>query len=60
MGTIYLGTAGGIGILMIAEHRMVKPEDLSRVNIAFFHINSLISISLFAGVLLDEAARKFM
>ncbi|MFH0725972.1 MAG: UbiA-like polyprenyltransferase [Pseudomonadota bacterium] len=60
MGNIYLGTAGAIGILMIAEHRLVKPDDLSRVNIAFFHINSVISLSLFAGVLLDEVARKFM
>jgi 4-hydroxybenzoate polyprenyltransferase len=60
MGKIYLGTAGVIGLLMIAEHRMVKPDDLSRVNIAFFHINSLISIALFAGVLLDELARRYL
>lgn len=60
MGNIYLGTAGVIGLLMIAEHRMVKPDDLSRVNIAFFHINSLISISLFVGVLLDEVAKKIV
>lgn len=60
MGNIYLGTAGIIGLLMVAEHRMVKPDDLSRVNIAFFHINSLISIALFAGVLLDELARRYL
>lgn len=60
MGTIYLGTAIVIGLLMIAEHRMVKPDDLSRVNIAFFHINSLISLSLFLGVLLDEVTRRWV
>ena len=60
MGNIYLGTAGAIGLLMIAEHRMVKPDDLSRVNMAFVHVNSLISISLFVGVLLDEVVKKIV
>jgi 4-hydroxybenzoate polyprenyltransferase len=60
MGNIYLGTTVAIGILMIAEHRMVKPDDLSRINVAFFHINSLISISLFVGVLLDEVTRRLI
>lgn len=59
MGKIYLGTTCLIGLLMIAEHRMVKPDDLSRINIAFFHINSVISIALFIGVLLDEVVGKW-
>jgi 4-hydroxybenzoate polyprenyltransferase len=60
MGNIYIGTAGAIGLLMVAEHRMVNPGNLSRINIAFFHINSLISLSLFVGVLLDEVVRRWM
>lgn len=39
----WLGT-GLILILMIAEHMIVKKDDLSKVPIAFFHINSVISI----------------
>lgn len=54
MNGIYLFTVGVIGLLMIAEHRLVKPEDLSRVHVAFFHLNSIISVTLFIGVLLDE------
>lgn len=37
--------------LLIYEHSLVRPHDLSRVNIAFFNINSYISVTLFAGVL---------
>ncbi|MEJ5310490.1 MAG: UbiA-like polyprenyltransferase [Anaerolineae bacterium] len=37
--------------LLIYEHSLVRPNDLSRVNVAFFNINSYISVTLFAGVL---------
>ncbi len=37
--------------LLIYEHSLVRPKDLSRVNVAFFNINSYISVTLFAGVL---------
>lgn len=54
MGNVYLGAVGIIGALMMAEHQLVKPHDLARVNIAFFHMNAAISVTLFIGVLLDE------
>ncbi|MGE0085727.1 MAG: UbiA-like polyprenyltransferase [Desulfococcaceae bacterium] len=57
MGQIYLMTTGIIGLLLIFEHWLVKPDDLSHVNIAFFHVNSVISVTLFIGVLADEIAR---
>jgi 4-hydroxybenzoate polyprenyltransferase len=37
--------------LLVWEHRLVKPDDLSRIDTAFFNINSYIAIVLFAGVL---------
>ncbi len=37
--------------LLVYEHRLVSPDDLSRVNVAFFNINSYISVILFLGVL---------
>ena len=37
--------------LLVWEHRLVQPDDLSNINLAFFNINSYISIALFAGVL---------
>ena len=41
----------GVMGLLIWEHRLVKPDDLSNIDLAFFNINSYISIALFAGVL---------
>lgn len=58
MGAIYLVAVGIIGLLMLIEHKLVKPDDLSKINIAFFHMNSLISITLFVGVLADELVRR--
>lgn len=50
LGIFYYVSAIIIGVLLIVEHRLVNPDDLSKVNIAFFHINSVISVVLLAGV----------
>lgn len=60
MNLTYLVTVIIIGILLFVEHLLVKPGDLSNVNIAFFHINSAISIILFVGILTDELIRRMM
>ena len=46
----WLGLAVVAGLL-IYEHNLVRPDDLSRINVAFFNINSYISVTLFLGVL---------
>ena len=53
-----LGWLYGIGLtllagLLIVEHRLVRPDDLTRVNIAFFQVNAVVSIGLFVVVSLD-------
>lgn len=40
-----------IAVLYIIEHRIVNPDDISNINIAFFHINSIISVVVFFAVL---------
>ncbi len=60
MNLMYFFAVVIIGILLIVEHRLVKPNDLSNINLAFFHVNSLISITLFLGVLADELVRRWM
>jgi 4-hydroxybenzoate polyprenyltransferase len=40
-----------IGALLIWEHLLVKPDDLSNINMAFFNINGYISITLFLSIL---------
>ncbi len=39
-----------ISFLLIYEHQLVSPDDLSKINIAFFNINSYISAVLLIGV----------
>ena len=40
--------------LIVYEQSLVKPDDLSRVDMAFFTLNGWVSVSLFAFVLLDS------
>lgn len=43
----------GLTVALLAyEHALVRPEDLSRLNLAFFNVNGVISLTLFAGTLL--------
>lgn len=44
-----------IGALLVFEHRLVTPQNLSRLNMAFFTVNGWISTLLFVAVLLDKA-----
>ncbi len=51
-----LGWPYWLGMILVAalltyEHRIVRPDDLSRVDVAFFNINGYISITLLASVL---------
>lgn len=53
-----LGWIYGLGLTLVAglliyEHRLVRPDDLTRVNQAFFQVNAVISIGLFAVGSLD-------
>jgi 4-hydroxybenzoate polyprenyltransferase len=39
--------------LLIKEHLMVSPEDLSNLNVAFFNMNGYISIVVFLGIMVS-------
>ena len=41
----------GVAVLLAWEHRLVRPNDLTRINVAFFNINSYISLTLFISIL---------
>ncbi|HET9294603.1 MAG TPA: UbiA-like polyprenyltransferase [Gemmatimonadales bacterium] len=51
----YAGVAVAAGIL-IYEHRLVRHDDLSRLNAAFFTMNAVMSVTVFAFALLDRLA----
>lgn len=51
MHPVFLVFMGIIGLLLVVEHKLVKPDDLTQINVAFFHMNSMISVLLFIGIL---------
>lgn len=53
LGRIYLGGIACVAGLLAYEHWLVRPDDLTRVNRAFFHVNSVISLGLLAAVVLE-------
>jgi 4-hydroxybenzoate polyprenyltransferase len=55
LGIIYLAGIAAVAILLVYEHWLVRPDDLSRVNQAFFQVNGIISLGLFAVVLVQLA-----
>lgn len=57
LGTVYLVGLAAVGVLLIYEHRLVRADDLTRVNRAFFHVNGVISVGLLVLVLVQLAVR---
>ncbi len=49
-GWVYYGGLGIVAALLLYEHRLVQPDDLSRLGIAFFNMNSYISVTLFLTI----------
>ena len=43
-----------MAVLLVWEHRLVRADDLSRVNQAFFTLNGQISLGFFSFVLLER------
>ncbi len=42
LGALYYLALAAVAVLVIYQHRLVKPDDLHRVNIAFFNVNAVI------------------
>jgi 4-hydroxybenzoate polyprenyltransferase len=57
-GLIYWLAVAAVAVLLIYEHLLVRPDDLSRVNAAFFNVNAIISLGLFAVGTLDLWLRR--
>ncbi len=52
LGPVYLFGVALVAALLIYEHSLVKPNDLSKVDLAFFNVNGYISITIFVAALL--------
>jgi 4-hydroxybenzoate polyprenyltransferase len=53
LGWGYGAGVAAVALLLVYEHRLVKPDDLSRVNAAFFSANGWISVGLLAATAAD-------
>lgn len=54
LGQIYWSGAVLVTTMLVYEHKLVKPDDLSKINAAFFNTNGIVSICTFVAVLLDR------
>ena len=52
-GPLFWAGVAAVAALLAYEHLLVRPTDLSRVNAAFFNVNAVISLGLFAVGTLD-------
>jgi 4-hydroxybenzoate polyprenyltransferase len=48
LGAIYFAGVAAAAVLLAYEHALVSPDDLTRVNVAFFQVNIAISMGLLA------------
>jgi 4-hydroxybenzoate polyprenyltransferase len=53
-----LGAAYVVGVFVVTallayEHAIVRPDDLSRLNVAFFTLNGYVSVAFFVATLID-------
>jgi 4-hydroxybenzoate polyprenyltransferase len=57
LGWVFLAGLVLIGGLLVYEHSLVRADDLTRVNRAFFHVNGVISVGLLVLVLVQLAVK---
>jgi 4-hydroxybenzoate polyprenyltransferase len=57
LGPIYLLGVAVIAGILVWEHAIVRPKDLSRLNMAFFSLNGYVSVAFFVATLLDVLVR---
>ena len=54
VGALYYVGVGVTAALLLYEHSLVTPDDLSRLNVAFFNVNALTSAAFCAFAFLDR------
>lgn len=57
LGWVYLAGVAVVAVLLTYEHFVVRPDDLTRINVAFFQVNAFVSIGLFVIGAMDLGLR---
>jgi 4-hydroxybenzoate polyprenyltransferase len=58
LGWIYLAGMAVVIVMLTWEHAILRPSDLSRLDVAFFNLNGYVSVIYFAATLADVLVRK--
>lgn len=56
-GVSYMIGVGLVAVLLVIEHALVRPSDLSKLNKAFFDVNGYVSVAFFVFVAIDQYLR---
>ncbi len=57
VGALYFVGVGAVALLLVYEHSLVTADDLSRLDVAFFNVNALISAVFCLFVVIDRLLR---
>jgi 4-hydroxybenzoate polyprenyltransferase len=57
LGIPYVAGVAIVTALLVYEHAIVRPNDLSRLDIAFFNLNGYVSVAFFVATLIDVLGR---
>jgi 4-hydroxybenzoate polyprenyltransferase len=57
LSVVYLLGLVIVGITLVHQHRIVRPNDLSKLNFAFFNMNAYLSVGLFLFTLIDAVMK---
>jgi 4-hydroxybenzoate polyprenyltransferase len=60
VGAAYYVGVALMAVLLVYEQHLVKPDDISKVNVAFFNVNGFVSIGFFLFALTDLLVRKYL
>jgi 4-hydroxybenzoate polyprenyltransferase len=58
LGAPYLAGVALVLALLVYEHAIVRPTDLSRLDVAFFNLNGYVSVVFFVATLADVVLRR--
>ncbi len=58
MGPLYWAGVAAVALLLIVEQSLVRADDLSRVNVAFFTVNGMVGLVFAAAAIADVLARS--
>ena len=58
LGWVYFTGIAAVAALLVYEHALIRPDDLTKVNVAFFNVNVVISVGLLLISVVDILVRR--